>query len=190
MMADRMLLRVSRLAIVLAILAPVSANAVTERTPISEERVLAALGSVHLPGQKPQVQILSAVTTKATAAVLQVAGIERWKDKDALVKFRCSKGECLPFYVALHWQTFAERERALLASNANRTVRSSVRQEPLVRAGQQATLITSNNKFNARTPIICLQTGSQGQRVRVATMDHKRIALAEVVDSGVLRGSF
>jgi hypothetical protein len=174
---------------VLAALAPCSA-AVTERTPVSEERVLAALASVPLPGQKPQVQILSAVTIKAPAAVLQVAGIERWKDKDALVKFRCTKGECLPFYVALHWQTFEQREMALAASSVKRTVGASVRQQLLVRAGQQATLITTNNKFKARTPIICLQAGTQGQKVRVATMDHKRIALAEVVDSGVLRGSF
>jgi hypothetical protein len=184
-----MFLRVSCLAIVLATVAPCSV-AVTERTPVSEERVLAALGSVHLPGQRPQVQILSAVTTKAPAAVLQIAEIERWKDKDALVKFRCTKHECLPFYVALHWQTFEQREMALAASSAKRTVRSSERQEPLVRAGQQATLITTNNKFSARTPIICLQAGTQGQKVRVATMDHRRIALAEVVDSGILRGSF
>ena len=189
MMVDRMFLQVSCLAMVLAALVPCSA-AVTERTPVSEERVLAALGSVHLSGKTPQVQILSAVATKAPAAVLQLAGIERWKDKDALVKFRCARGECLPFFVALHWQTREEREGALAASSVNRTVRSSLRHEPLVRAGQQATLITSTNRFNARTPIICLQAGSQGQKVRIASMDHKRIALAEVVDSGILRGSF
>jgi hypothetical protein len=123
--------------------------------------------------------------------MLQLVEVERWNDRDALVKLRCARsGDCLPFFVALHWPTSEDRDIALAASRRGGTVRAAVKHEMLVRAGQKATLVIPNSKFNATTPIICLQAGSQGQKVRVATLDHKKIALAEVIDNGVLRGSF
>jgi hypothetical protein len=183
-----------RLYLALAILLAATASGAqtsSERTQVSEDRVVTALRFFRLPVEKSQVQLLSDVATKSRAGILQVVEVERWNDHDALVKFRCANlGDCLPFFVALHWPTSEDRDLALAASHRNGIVRAGVRKEMLVRAGQKATLVIPNNKFNATTPIICLQAGSQGQKVRVATLDHKKIALAEVIDNGVLRGSF
>jgi hypothetical protein len=177
-------------AILLAVSA-VSAQTISERTRVSEDRMLSALDSFHLPVHKSQVQLLSAVSAKSGQANLQVVGVQCWNNRDALARFRCAKsGDCLPFYVVLHWPTSQDRDLALAGLNLNRTAHSSGRKEMLVRAGQKATLLVSDRKFQATAPIICLESGSQGQKVRIATLDHKRIARAEVIDRGVLRGSF
>jgi flagella basal body P-ring formation protein FlgA len=38
-------------------------------------------------------------------------------------------------------------------------------------------------------PVICLQNGVRGQRIRVASKDHRRFFEGEVVGTGVLKGS-
>jgi hypothetical protein len=190
---------IKRLHLAVAILLAVSAagaQTISERTPVSEDRIVYALSGFHLAVQESQVQLLSDVSTKSRSGNLQLVEVERWNLSDGLAKFRCAKsGDCLPFFVAIHWPTSVDRDLALAGSNRHRTVRAFEKpalrnKEMLVRAGQTATLIVANSKYHATTPIICLQAGSQGQKVRIATMDRKKIALAEVIESGVLRGSF
>jgi hypothetical protein len=182
--------------VVLLAVSAACAQTISERTPISEDRIVSALAGFHLAVQKSQVQFLSDVSSKSRSGNLQLVEVQRWNQSDALAKFLCAKsGDCLPFFVAIHWPTSVDRDLALAGSNRNRTVRAFEKpsfrnKEMLVRAGQTATLIIDNSKFHATTPIICLQAGSQGQKVRIATLDRKKIALAEVIDSGVLRGSF
>jgi hypothetical protein len=159
--------------------------------PVSRERVLAALNAANLPLEKSQVQMLSEVSSKNPAAALQVADLQRWNESDALIELRCPQsGQCLPFYVRLHWSSTEARELALAGVKHDRKLNAGLKRELLVRAGQKATLVTKAGKFRAATPVICMDAGSAGQTVRVASLDRKRIARAEVIENGVLKGSF
>ncbi len=181
-------------AVVLAIVTPSRTVAATlssiERAPISQERVSYSLAAAHLAVEESQIQMLSETLSRTATPLLKVTRIEKWNDASALVRIRCAKtSECMPFYVVVHWPTSTDRDMAL-APKSKRATLVDAHHEPLVRAGDQAVLITNTSKFHATTPIICLQTGSQGQKIRVATLNRKKIAMAEVIDTGVLKGSF
>lgn len=179
----------SRLLITVFLLAAYGSAA--DRVPVSQERVLAALKLAHLAVEKSQVHLLSEVSSKSPSAALQVEDVARWNVSDALIKVRCAQsGQCLPFFVRLHWTTATDRDLALGAVKNNRSVRSGARRELLVRAGQKATMVNAGGRFHASTPVLCMEAGSEGQKVRVATLDRKRFALAEVVQNGLLKGSF
>ena len=60
----------------------------------------------------------------------------------------------------------------------------------VIRGGDHATLILESPDFRMRFPVICLQSGVRGQRVRVASPDHKQFYEAEIVAPGMLKGSF
>jgi hypothetical protein len=183
-------------AVLLTIVTPSRTVAATlssiERAPISQERVSCALAAAHLVVRDSQIQMLSETISRTATSQLKVTRIEKWNDASALVRIRCAKSsECMPFYVVVHWPMSTDRDLALAPPTNNKgPIFVDAHHEPLVRAGDQAVLITNTSKFHATTPIICLQTGSQGQKVRVATLNRKKIAMAEVIDTGVLKGSF
>jgi Chaperone for flagella basal body P-ring formation len=101
---------------------------------------------------------------------------------------RCLHPEdCLPFLVRLRTPkresatgTFVARH---FAESANPKLPTAV-----VRAGQRATLIWEKDGIRSAVPVICLDRGAPGERVRVrlATSAGK-VLLGVVVDSGILR---
>ena len=161
---------------------------------LREDRILFALAARGVPIRSAEVEFLTPIVLSHPRATLKVARIERWQADSALARIACAAaGECVPFLVIVHWSDPLEREAALGPAPKDllpaRTFRQVEPAKPmLVRAGESATLLLENAKMHIATPIICLQSGSQGQQIRVSSLDHKRVALAEVVEPGVLRG--
>jgi len=160
---------------------------------LDENRVLYALAVAHVPVRSASVEFLAPVTLRQPRATLKLAHMEKAQGDAALARISCPvAGECVPFFVLLHWSDPIERQ-SVLGSLRPRPIHVETiphTAKPfLVRAGQSATLLLQNNKMRIATPIICLQNGSQGQQIRVSSLDHKRVVLAEVVDSGVLKGN-
>jgi Chaperone for flagella basal body P-ring formation len=161
---------------------------------LTGNRVLFALTVAHVPVRSAEVEFLAPIVLAHPRATLKLASLERREPDSAVAKISCAAaGECLPFFVIVHWSDLAERDAALgrahKATPAGTTAAATLAEPILVRAGQPATLFLDNPKMHIATPIICLQNGKQGQQIRVSSLDHKRIILAEVVDLGVLRGS-
>jgi hypothetical protein len=183
------------LATTMTLLVPSVCSAATvtaERVAISPDHVADALAATHVTVRGSQVQLLSEVTARNAAALLKVTRIEKWNEDSALARIRCADSTaCMPFYVLVHFVSAQDRDAALAPpARGKKPVFVALRQQPLVRAGDQAVLIANTDRFHASIPIICLQNGAQGQKVRVATLNRKKIAMAEVIDSGVLKGSF
>jgi Chaperone for flagella basal body P-ring formation len=182
---------------VLLLAASLSFAAIADQKPadgaFALQRVVAALQAANVPLQSAQVHLLAVPVLKNPFAALAVTGITPRDAQSAVVRMQCRKGngDCLPFYVLLHWGRPMEREAAFaeLNSPARITTVSRVPDKPLVRAGQRATLLIENNQMRVATPIICLQSGSRGQKIRVTSLDRKRIAFAEVVEPGIVKGS-
>jgi len=177
----------------MATVAIAAALPASENSVVDENRVLFALAVAHVPVRSASVEFLTPITLREPRATLKVERIEKAQGDSALARISCpAVGECVPFFVILHWSDAFERETALgpVRAQPSRLSAKPVPSKPiLVRAGQSATLLLDNAKIHISTPIICLQNGSQGQQIRVSSLDHKRIALAEVIDSGVLRGT-
>jgi flagella basal body P-ring formation protein FlgA len=55
--------------------------------------------------------------------------------------------------------------------------------------GDPATLVFDNSRLRISLPVICLQSGSRGQTIRVESRDHKRFFKAKIVESGLLKAT-
>ncbi len=171
------------------------ASQTPERFAISTRQIADALASAGLSANVSQVEFLSGVSATSDHARLRVVSTANRAAGAAIVKLRCHDNhECLPFYVVVH----ASTARSLNGEVGSARLRIASGQRPLiedtsfprvVRGGDPATLILENADSRIRVPVICLQNGARGQRIRVASKDHRRFFEGEVVGTGMLKGS-
>jgi len=57
----------------------------------------------------------------------------------------------------------------------------------VLRSGDPATMVFNNRFLHISMPVICLQSGRQGQTIRVASIDHRRFYKAEIMGPGLLK---
>jgi hypothetical protein len=159
-----------------------------KRTAISAAPVVAALVSAGLGVAASQLQFLSHVDATGQTPTLLVASIESMNAGTAKVKLRCTDNrECIPFYVLVHDVKGPGALAKPFVANSQRPAVDSTRR--LVRGGDRATLILETADSRISFPVICLQSGIRGERIRVASADRKRFYRAEVVAPGMLRGN-
>ncbi len=103
------------------------------------------------------------------------------------VRLRCQDNhECLPFYVLVHG---IDDPKALGAEPKALRALAQAAMPATVRGGDHAILILETADSRLSFPVICLQSGNRGQKVRVSSPDHARFYDAEVVAAGLLKGS-
>jgi hypothetical protein len=126
---------------------------------------------------------------------LQVVEIAKWVGDTVKVQLRCrDRRACLPFYVLL---TGAEKagtrgQTLQLTSGIPSDRRDAIEvfaEQTLMRDGDPATLVFDGSRLRISLPVICLQSGSRGQTIRVESRDHKRFFKAEIIESGLLKAS-
>jgi hypothetical protein len=101
------------------------------------------------------------------------------------VELRCHDHRaCLPFYVLLN----AGTADAPGPTATPQTLEVPVKQA-LMRDGDPATLVFENTALRITLPVICLQSGNRGQKIRVSSKDRKHFFKAEIVDLGLLRAT-
>lgn len=162
------------------------------RVAISPERVADAMASAGLTADRTQVEFLSEVTAKADSSSLQVVSVSRTLSGTVGVKLRCRENsDCLPFYVLVHnlipsgFSPIPPRAEPLVGRRKEALARAI----PDIRGGDHATLIIENADLRISLPVICMQNGVRGQRIRVASKDHWHFFEGEVVAAGMLRGN-
>ncbi len=102
-----------------------------------------------------------------------------------------SSATCLSFYASLE---FAEAQPAsalcerLLLTRRVASQKVAISPPPL-HAGQHITLILTNGQMQITLPAILVDSGSIGDEVRVASLDHKSLYRARVAADGILKGS-
>jgi len=183
-------------AIVLAT-APLSANAA--RVAITAPEIAAALQQAGMPVAAEQVRFLAKVVATEATPDLQAVRADVSGDTQAWVQMRCrDSAQCIPFYVALQWSSAQAAALALqslqLPSGPAAAVRSPLVSKPgrakeavVVRSGEAATLVIEGQRMRLELPVICLQNGALGSRIRVASADRKQTYMAEVVSSKLLK---
>lgn len=158
------------------------------RTAIPVQRVADAMASAGMEVNPDQIEFLSGASWTDETAKIRVVSVGHGSAGQAKVKLRCQNNqECLPFYVLVDGIRRADRNSptARLEPVILPTIPPKV-----IRAGDHATLILETGDARMSFPVICLQSGVRGQRIRAASPDRKQLYDAEVVASGMLRGNF
>jgi len=167
---------------------------------ITAPQVAAAAEEAGMPVSAQQVGFLSQVVATLENPELMAVRADLWGNSQAMVLMRCrNSGQCIPFYVALKWPDAAAAAQALRNSNLpsgitgsavnlRPAVQASHPAEPaVVRRGDAATLVIEGERMRMELPVICMQDGGVGARIRVMSADRKKNYVAEVVSPKFLK---
>ena len=190
------LLAIFLLAIVGAIIPAAAQTPQADRIAISREHVASAMAEAGWKVSPEQVKLLSQISFAARDTWLQVVRVTHWQENKLKVELRCHDPRaCLPFYVLINQVGTADKPGQTQSTDAeahsgerHREPQITV-EKPLMRSGDPATLTFRDKGLSITMPVICLQSGSQGQMIRVASADHKRFYKAEIVGPGLLKAT-
>jgi hypothetical protein len=163
----------------------------TERVAISAEQVAGAIAATGAAVRAGQVKFLAQVSASRADIGLEVVSVKN-HDQQATVKLRCHNSrECLPFYVLVEGvgpvslpvpapvKVLPRRDGRPAAGTASLS---------MVRGGDRAMLVLESTDLRISLPVICLESGEQGQKIRVSSRDHKQFYEGEIVAAGFLKG--
>jgi hypothetical protein len=186
----------SAIALGWAVSLPAAAEA--GRTPITAGQVAAAITHAGIEIAPDQVTLLSDVVASTATPALKVESMQRWGQQRMSVRLGCAQeGECLPFYVAVHPSPGETAPGAY--GKAIQTAQLEGPPVPLprpnndrglstVKAGSPVVLSLEGDHVHIQLVAICIDNGSIGQTVRVASRDHHEVYAAQVVDATHVRG--
>lgn len=157
------------------------------RSIISTGPVMLALTRAGMAVNSSQIELLAGAGSTKESASVRVVSMSGSAGGTMKVKLRCQDNqECLPFYVLVHGLNGASATRGMQAVKPS--VQAASVQPSMVRSGDHATLLLESADSRMRLPVICLQGGARGQKIRVSSLDHRQFFDAEIVASGVLKG--
>jgi len=161
------------------------------RSAITSQLVAAAMASSGMAVAAAQVEFLTPVSASDQAPGLKVVSVASGTSGAANVKLRCRDNrECLPFYVRVHGLNVTGLQTdPLEGTHAQSLVVRRAPKQRVVRGGDPATLILESADMRINLPVICLENGVFGQKIRVASTDRKQFFEARVVEAGMLKGS-
>jgi Chaperone for flagella basal body P-ring formation len=160
------------------------------RTLISRERILGALHSSGIRVAVEQMEELTEMTAAEPDPLLKVLSVEMMDGESDKVLVRCEHANaCLPFYVLVHWGHSGERFGSWPGLSDENSSSRSRSQNLLVRSGKIVKLILDGNYIHMTLPVLCLQSGGRGQRVRVISKETKKRYVAVVTGPGVVTTS-
>ena len=161
------------------------------RYTISTEQISIAISDAGMPVSPAQVKLLTQVRAATDAPRLKVESIQRLGNNAAIVRLGCGdSAQCLPFFVKaeLNQNARSEATQLSIVQVLPNPPRASSEQ-PVIRAGAQAVLLLESERVHIRIPVVCLENGAPGQRIRVRASGNRQVYVAEVVGATSLKGS-
>jgi flagella basal body P-ring formation protein FlgA len=136
---------------------------------------------------RAQVKMLSTIPAKKEHPFLEALKIEMLSSDSSRVLLRCvDRSACIPFYVVVKGLDPGQR-LAADAQKTNAITQKSAPGELVIRKGSTVVLQIVAPKMLITVPVVCLQSGRQGDRIKVSLIDHSRTYLAEIVSPKLLR---
>ena len=167
-------------------------SAFAARYPISRDQVAAAVSRLGMQVAPEQVTLLADVSATTSAPTLTVRSIEPWSNHRMTARIECENSEqCLPFFVSLGMEPDAASQAGAAVAHANlpKTSTVSSSRKFAVLSGTPATLLLDGERVHIKLSVVCLESGVRGQTIRVTDRDRKMVFHAQVVESGLLKGS-
>jgi hypothetical protein len=197
--------------LLLSLLLVLPALAAPARNVITTAQVAAAISDMGMTVSAQQITLLSDAATKTSTPSLKVQYMEPWGDLRMKVRMGCATlDQCLPFYVAVSRNPHSSANAVSLVSavspvspvrplsaDAARSLPATPPAAPpvtphathvVVKSGSSAVLLLDSNHVHIQLVVVCLENGSVGQTIRVASKDRRQKYIAEVCDGGVLKG--
>jgi hypothetical protein len=169
--------------------AALSAAAAPAHHPISADQISSAISDAGMAVAPEQVTLLTRVWATTDTPRLKVRSIENSGNHTAIVRMECESPEqCLPFFVK------TQMDHVGSTTAPSMTVRASpgatrVGSKPIVmRSGSQAVLSLEGDRVHIRIPVVSIQEGSPGDKIRVRACSNRQLYVAEVIDATSLKG--
>jgi len=150
------------------------------------DQEVSLLAKVVAPEPNPALDVLS-------VDPLNGQSVGAHAEQRARVRMACHlPGRCLPFYAIAKWTDgvvdyAASSSGASIASGIQVLKRSDAF---TIRSGEYATLVMDDDRARIRVSVVSLENGVIGQKIHVASPDHKQKYVAEVVSANLLKRSF
>jgi hypothetical protein len=172
-----------------------------QRFALTVQQIAQTLSEKGIQTSDQQVTMLAKVVASERNPALDVLSVELLDDRSAgqvaearfRVKMACHlSGRCLPFYAVVKWPVGAD-EHAGNPSSGIRLLGNLIlnKNAPFtIRSGAHATLVMDDERAHIEVAVVSLENGMAGQKIRVASPDHKQIYVAKVVSAALLRRSF
>ncbi len=178
-----------------------------QRFTVTADQVTAAMRDQAILIRDLQVVVPASMTASVPAPVLVIGSMRVLGPGKGQVLVVChTHTQCLPFYVTAWWPEQATIPASILPPAASQAKKRVPAQDasyprdaetaaavaaapPRMRAGSKATLLIEGERVHIRFPVIALEGGYVGDRVRVSTPDHKETYLAEIVNDALLKGT-
>jgi hypothetical protein len=171
--------------------------AAAARFPVTSDQVIAAMHDRQLPVEGLQVTMPTSITASIDHPSLNIESMTLLTPHNAQLKVSCrERGVCMAFYVSATWP--APSATVTLPpglghssgeAGETKPARAASWSDLTVRAGSQATLFFEGDRLHILMRVVCLQGGVTGDKVRVATPDHKQTYTAEIISPTLLKGS-
>jgi hypothetical protein len=165
-----------------------------QRFAVTSAQVARALDKRGLTVSDDQISFPANIVTASVDPLLDIDSVEPMTDgagdshHRSKVKLVCHSPQlCVPFYVVVG--------RSLGSALPVFTTHNGIALAPAetlpisVRIGNRATLVVDTGQMHIELPVICLQNGAVGARIRVVSPDHKQSYTATVVSSTLVTGS-
>jgi hypothetical protein len=171
-----------------------------ERFALTTHQVAQTLADRGIQVGETQVSMVANVVATEPSPKLDILSVQQFPapyaehtEARSWVKLVCHlPGRCLPFYVIVSTpQGQIERSpEESPAAYSKGNILFEPKSEIAMQAGTHATLILDDHRSQIQVAVVSLQKGTAGQRIRVASPDHKHVYMAEVVSASLLKGSF
>jgi len=162
--------------------------------PVTVDRIVEAMNGMGLAIAPAQVTLLSTPIAATASPRLTVRSIERWNSQRMMIRLECEDpAQCVPFFVNVRTDPNATGAKPSARNTTGRPlqIESFPRPSyasPVVRQGSPATLLLEGVHIHIRLSVICLDSGSPGQTIRVTDRDHREVYTAQIIDASTLAG--
>jgi hypothetical protein len=172
-----------------------------QRFALTVRQVAQTLTDKGIRTTDQEVSLLAKVVATEPNPALDVLSVDPLGDQSAgehaetrfRIRMACHlPGRCLPFYALVKWPegVVEHADGSSTASIASGILAPKRSGDFTIRSGDYATLVMDDQRARIRVSVVSLENGVIGQKIRVASPDHKQKYVAEVVGASLLKRSF
>jgi len=188
-----------------------SAQVIPARFPITPAQIAGAMLRRQLPTKDARIVIAAPVTALSENAPLELQSMQMLSPHEIRLRLSCrNPAQCLSFFaVATYPEAIAlaaadTNQAASASAEANsadlaaipatatpaiETPRKQAARELTLRSGAPVTLQMDGDRIHIFLQVVSLEGGATGDKIRVATRDHKETYVAKIVTPTLVKGT-
>jgi len=180
------------LAFLIAISPACCAWGATEHYEVNSVEVAAAISSLGVQVQSGDVTLLAHAVAAIPFPKLRIGASKQSYNNSLLLRVECVEPQdCLPFFVSIHGdqrsiarlEAITETEPSSSFSQVNKPASQAA-----IRTGEPVLLLLEGPHIHIRIPVVSLENGAVGQRIRVKEEGNHQSYTGVIVKDGVVQG--